>query len=296
MAPLPFGTNADIVDLRDFYATRLGQAVARSLGLALSPLWRPIPQERLVGLGYAPPILDRLMADAESTLAFMPAAQGAMRWPYAGAPATAMVEEDDLPLADASIDRVLMVHALEFSADPARMLAETWRVLAPGGRLVLVVPNRRGLWTRLDRTPFGSGRPWSRGQATRLLREAMFTTSGFSEALLFPPFRRASLLRLAGPMETAGRRFWPLFAGVIVIEATKLLYRGIPVEKRAQARIRLAKPALVPQGAALNREASNDEQDADSPAPFGPALRAVRRPMFQNPIVSSNASQERYIS
>jgi hypothetical protein len=130
-------------------------------------------------------------------------------------------------------------------------------VLAPGGRLVLVLPNRRGLWSRAEHTPFGSGRPWSRGQATRLLRETMFTPSGFSDALHFPPFRRPGFLKLAGVWEGMGRRNWPIFAGVIIVEATKLVYRGIPVTSRHDIRKRVRRPLLVPQGAgapALNLE------------------------------------------
>lgn len=246
-------TNADIVDLRAFYATRLGQAAARSIGLALTPLWRPIQDERLVGIGYALPLLDRLTGDTERALAFMPAAQGAVRWPPVGRSRTVLVETDELPLGDACVDRVLMVHGLEFAEDPERVLREIWRVLAPNGRLVLVVPNRRGLWAQFDHTPFGSGRPWSRRQLARLLREAMFTPSGFSEALLFPPFERESLLSLAFPLERAGRRFWPLISGVIAIEATKLVYRGLTVTKDEKVRIRRARPVLVPQGAAVNR-------------------------------------------
>jgi alpha-ketoglutarate-dependent 2,4-dichlorophenoxyacetate dioxygenase len=45
----------------------------------------------------------------------------------------------------------------------------------PEGRLLLIVPNRRGIWARLDSTPFGHGRPYSRGQLERLLGDALFT-------------------------------------------------------------------------------------------------------------------------
>ena len=38
------------------------------------------------------------------------------------------------------------------------------------GKLVIVTPNRRGLWARFEHTPFGTGRPFSRGQLTELLR------------------------------------------------------------------------------------------------------------------------------
>ena len=246
--------NADIVDLRDFYASRLGQATARAIGMALAPLWQSISQERLLGLGYTLPYLDRLSADADRTLAFMPAAQGAIRWPSAGSSTSAMVDESCLPLGDASVDRVLMVHALEFAENPSQLLCEVWRTLAPGGRLVIVIPNRSGVWARFDRTPFGSGRPWSRGQAQRLLHGAMFSPSGVNQALFFPPFRRAGFVNLANPLERAGRRAWPLFAGVFIIEATKLVYRGIPVTRNERARLRLVKPVLVPQGASARQD------------------------------------------
>jgi SAM-dependent methyltransferase len=186
----------------------------------------------------------------------MPATQGAVGWPIGGASRTALVGAEDLPLGDASIDRILMVHALEFAESPLDMLNEAWRVLAPGGTIVVVVPNRRGLWTRFEHTPFGSGRPWSRGQLSRLMREAMFTPSAWSEALLFPPFRRRSLFSLAGPLERLGRRIWPVFAGVVVIAATKHVYRGVPVASVRRERQRRLRPVLVPQGAGAHRAGS----------------------------------------
>ena len=249
--------NADIVDISDFYATRLGEAAVRSVSMALAPVWKPIPQERLVGLGYATPYLDRLAPDAERALAFMPAQQGAVNWPAHARSLTALVHPAELPLGDACVDRILMVHALEFAESPTEMLGEAWRVLAPGGRLVLVLPSRRGVWTRFEHTPFGSGRPWSKGQATQLLRETMFTPTGFSEALHFPPFRRPRLLNLVPIWERIGRRGWPLFCGAIILEATKLVYRGIPVATRERRRMRRPRPVLVPHGAgapALHRD------------------------------------------
>ena len=241
-------TNADIVDLRDFYASRLGQAAARAVSLALGAVWQRIAQERLVGIGYPLPYLDRFAGDAERCLALMPAAQGAVGWPAGGRSLTALVSEAELPLGDASVDRILMVHALEFASDPAELLTEAWRVLAPGGRLVIVVPNRRGIWARFEHTPFGSGRPWSKGQVTRLLRAAMFTPSGWGEALLFPPFRRRSLLSATAPLERFGRRVWPPFSGVVIVEATKLVFRGLPVTRDERRRVRARRPVLLPQG------------------------------------------------
>jgi hypothetical protein len=120
-------------------------------------------------------------------------------------------------------------------------------VLAPGGRLVVVVPNRRGVWARFEHTPFGTGRPFSRGQLTALLRETNFTPGPWSDALFFPPSRRRFLLRFHQLLEKTGRRFWPMFSGVIVVEAQKRLYQGLPVAQRASRRVFV--PVLAPQGA-----------------------------------------------
>ena len=243
--------SVDIVDLREFYHSPLGSVTEQSIAIALSSLWVRLPQERLVGLGYTVPYLDRFRADTERTFAFMPAPQGAVNWPVGERSSTALVFDEELPLPDSSIDRVLMVHSLEFAENPRETLKEIWRVLAPGGRLVIVVPNRRGVWARMEHTPFGSGRPYSRGQLTALLREANFTPGASAEALFFPPSKVRTVLKIRHVFDRLGRRFWPLFSGVLVIEAQKRLYQGLPVAARASRRVFV--PVLAPQGVPTTR-------------------------------------------
>jgi len=124
--------NTDIVDLREFYHSPLGRSAEQAITMALSTLWPPLPEERLVGLGYAVPFLDRFRRDTERTFAFMPAGQGAVNWPAGELSSTALGFDEELPLPDSSIDRVLMVHALEFAENPRESLKELWRGLAPG--------------------------------------------------------------------------------------------------------------------------------------------------------------------
>jgi len=237
----------DIVDLRNFYASLLGRLAERSIAMALSSVWSNLQNERLLGLGYAVPWLERFGTDAERAIAFMPATQGAVNWP-AGAPsATALVFDEELPLPDSCIDRILLVHSLEHAENPHETLKEVWRVLAPGGRLVIVAPNRRGVWARFEHTPFGTGRPFSRGQLNTLLRETNFTPAAWADALHFPPSQRRFMMRLYQIMEKAGRRLWPIFSGVVIVEAEKRLYQGIPVVQRASRRVFV--PVLAPQGA-----------------------------------------------
>lgn len=247
----------DIVDLRNFYGSVLGRLAERSIAMALTSVWAKLANERLVGLGYAVPWLDRFGADAERVFAFMPAGQGAVNWPPNGPSATALVFEEELPLVDSSVDRIVMVHTLEHSENPRETLMEAWRVLSPGGRLVIAVPNRRGLWARFEHTPFGTGRPFSRAQLTNLLRETNFTPGQWADALHFPPVRRRSLLKFFQWFERLGRRFWPIFAGVIVVEAQKRLYQGRPVAARASRRVFV--PVLSPQGAARSVTDSTED-------------------------------------
>ena len=242
--------NADIVDLRAFYATLPGRLAERSIAKALDTVWTASPRERIVGLGYALPWLERHAAGAERVLAFMPATQGAVRWPPQGPSATALVFEEELPLVDSSVDRVVLAHALEHSENPRETLNEIWRVLSPAGRVVIIAPNRRGVWARFEHTPFGTGRPFSRGQLEALLHEANFTPSAWSEALFFPPSKRRWMLRFHASLERIGRRGWPIFAGAIVVEAQKRLYQALPAAQRASRRVFV--PVLNPQGASRN--------------------------------------------
>jgi SAM-dependent methyltransferase len=151
-----------------------------------------------------------------------------------------LVEEAMLPLADASLDRLLAVHCLEATERSGPLLREIWRVLKPEGRLLLVVPNRRGVWTRLDITPFGHGRPYSRGQLERLLHEALFTPLEWTGALFMPPIDRPFILRWSTVFERLGARMWPGFAGVMIVEARKELMGAIPAGAKSARRGGLA--------------------------------------------------------
>jgi SAM-dependent methyltransferase len=164
----------DVVDLRHFYGGGLGKVARRLVGRTIKTCWQDTAGMRVLGIGYAPPYLGLFREDAERCLAFMPAAQGAIKWPSERPALAALVDEWDFPLNDGAVDRVLLVHSLEVSRDVSALLRETWRVLAPGGRLLCVIPNRRGLWARMDTTPFGQGRPYSRLQIMHLLRETLY--------------------------------------------------------------------------------------------------------------------------
>ena len=234
----------DIVALQSFYLTPLGEVARRYVGRALEGFLRDAAGERLLGLGYATPYLDPALERAERVLSLMPARQGVGHWPQQGRNATALADPLMLPLPDEALDRVLVAHLLETTEDPEELLYEIWRALRPGGRLVIVVPNRRGLWSLTDSTPFGQGRPYSRSQVKYLLRRTLFTPEKWTETLYVPPLASRTLLGTAGVWEKAGTRLGLPFAGVHVVEAVKQMHR--PLELREPRRkIRFA-PVLAP--------------------------------------------------
>lgn len=216
----------DAIDLRDFYATPLGAVARRMIRRRIRAMWPDVSGMDVLGLGFTTPYLRTFLGEATRTLAAMPAAQGVLHWPAENKGLTTLVDETDLPFADVSMDRILLVHALESTENVRPMMREAWRVLASGGRLMVVVPNRQGLWARFERTPFGRGRPYSSGQLSTVLRENMFTPLTTERALFVPPTRSRMVLSSGLALEEIGRRWYPAFAGVTILEATKQIYAG----------------------------------------------------------------------
>lgn len=232
----------DAVDLRDFYGSGLGKAAQRMIRNRVRAAWPEVKGLAVLGLGYTTPYLGVFRGEAARVMAAMPAQQGVLPWPRDGPSLTALVDEQELPFPDLSIDRVLLVHALESAVQVRPMLREVWRVLSGAGRLLAVVPNRRGLWARFERTPFGLGEPYSQAQLSRLLRETMFTPLASQAALFVPPVRSRMVLSAAGAWEEVGQRAFTTFAGVILAEAAKQIYAaGTQVAER---KVR----AYIPQG------------------------------------------------
>jgi SAM-dependent methyltransferase len=233
---------SDVVDLRDFYRTPLGQVARRMIRQAVRRMWPDLQGLRLLGVGYPAPFLTAISPETERTIALMPASLGVLAWPADAANLATLADEGELPFADFSIDRVLLVHALETSEQAGPLLKEVWRVLAGGGRLLVITPNRRGIWARLERTPFGSGRPYTTSQLSQLLRDELFTPVATGTALFVPPSRGRMMLRSARAWERVGARWFPTFAGVLLVEAAKQIYAK-PVASRAPRRRLVYTPA-----------------------------------------------------
>ncbi len=216
----------DVLDLRNFYyRTGLGRTAQRAVRDQVVALWPEAKGQTVAGYGFAVPLLRPFLADARRVVALMPAPQGVMAWPMAQPNVSVLCEETRWPLPTGMVDKLVLMHGLETSEHPTVLLEEAWRVLGPGGRALFIVPNRSGLWSRGDGTPFGYGRPYSLRQLEAQLRRHAFSPERTLTALYAPPSQRRFWLRTAPLWERFGRRFGPWFAGgVLMVEATKQVY------------------------------------------------------------------------
>jgi SAM-dependent methyltransferase len=149
---------------------------------------------------------------------------------------------DALPLAADSVDVLVLMHVLEFSGNPHKVLREMARSLIGEGHLVLAGFNPWSLYgaCRLalgwrDTAPwcghfYGLARirDWLALLDLELLRV---------ERLFFrPPLRRERLLERLRSLEKLGRHLWPMFGGAYVVLARKRVVPLTPVRMRWHAR------------------------------------------------------------
>lgn len=236
----------DVADIRDFYQSRLGRVVARTISKKIKKFWPDCAQDDvIVGLGYAIPYMPLTHGSQALHIAAMPASQGVVNWPWRGAGRTVLTEDHVLPFDDQSVDRMIVVHSLEHSEHLDAVMKEIWRVLKGSGRVLIIVPNRTGVWARADHTPFGHGQPYSNGQIRSVLKSNQFVPTMTRNALFFPPVDRRFILSSAWGLEWIGQRLFSKISGVALVEASKQLYAVTPRGKKISARM-MPRPATTP--------------------------------------------------
>ncbi|MEO0464990.1 MAG: methyltransferase domain-containing protein [Pseudomonadota bacterium] len=215
----------DSITIERFYNGRLGVAAGRVLSGRIVDLWQDLTGLSLLGLGHPFPALDPFTAQAKRTVAALGEDAGQVRWDAADRGNCVVVSpESRLPFTDGVFDRAILLHAMEDAASPRALCRELWRVMAPEGRIVVAAANRRGLWARAERTPFGHGRPWTLRQLSSLLGDSLFQVTASTHALYMPPINVSVITGGADGWERAGRMVMPGLGGVVLVEAVKRLY------------------------------------------------------------------------
>ena len=158
--------------------------------------------------------------------------------------------------------------AFDGAESPHALLREAWRVLAPEGLILLVVPNRWGLWRYGGSTPFSRkyagclaenhAQGFSESELCRMLEDHLLTPEICQTALMWPPvtwplpdvFRRylspRKIYRLTIILEKFLQLLLPSNGGVVICLARKR--QNQPIGSTAPALIRFF-PTMTAQPA-----------------------------------------------
>ena len=185
--------------------------------------------------------------------------------PVEGACVSVRCEFDELPFATASLDLIVLPHALELARDPHQTLREVERVLRPEGRLIVVGLNPASLWGARQNI----GRLLSRKRKLFLpragdfigywrLRDWMRLLGLEVDAARFgcyaPPLSSEKWISRWRWIEAIGSRWWPVLGAVYFISASKRVQgmRLVGLAKTHKTKTRAA-PAV-----AVNSHNKND--------------------------------------
>lgn len=236
-------------ELETFYASDIGRVVQSVLSYYVQTRWDNLRGLRIMGCGYAVPYLRDFEDHAERVIAMMPKDQGAIFWPPENKNRVLLCENHHFPIENASVDRLLLIHHLEYATDLRRTMREVWRVLKANGRVLIVVPNRMGAWAHADWSPFGHGTPFTLSQITRALKDCRFVQNHHEGVLFMPPVPDSPvIMRSARIIEKLGRSILPFVAGVHMMEASKQIFATIDKTGGGSAVFSKTKDILRPAG------------------------------------------------
>src|SRR3989338_5344911 len=211
--------------LEHFYQSPLGFWSSFFILKKIQAFWPSISADKtLAGLGLSAPFLEYYGKSDFHTLQVTLPCHGLS---YAAAFEqcfNVVSEETLLCLASESVDYLLLIHGLEFFSENKQAFREIWRVLKPLGKVLIITPNRRGLWSRAESTPFGHGQPYSLSQLQELLKDNLLIPVRHDRCLYMPPLASKAVLKLSPAIEKIGSCVLQKFSGLVMVEAIKELY------------------------------------------------------------------------
>lgn len=138
----------------------------------------------------------------------------------------AVANNEELPLANDSIDVIVLHHALDFTDDSHKLLREVTRVLRPGGQMLIIGFNPYSLWGLCKLFKRKVNIPWrgrfiSRGRVTDWLQLLDLHIDTVEFGLHFLPFKFTSLLKHAQRWEKMGSKLRSPLGGAYCILCVK---------------------------------------------------------------------------
>jgi len=221
----------NVDELTKFYKTFLGKVSVRIIEEKLKDIFQFSSNLKILGIGYPVPWLENLSNSAIDLFLAIPSQFSDYKWSRYQLNQTFVFEDIAIPIPDFYFERVFICHSIENSNEVEKLFKETWRVLDGQGKLILILPNRLGLWSRNENNPFGQGVPFTSFQISKLLNQYGFTNIKIYFSLFFPPSKNKIILNNADKFEYIFSKIFPSMGGIMIVEATKSMY-AIPKPKK----------------------------------------------------------------
>ena len=245
--------NSDQVSiaLQSWYATRVGDVVIGALKQKLDSLLPQLFGYYALQIGQVSSHVDLLSGSR---------IKHQLRMGINGDRADLRSSADALPFHEDSLDLILLIHCLEFTHAPHRILREVDRTLIPEGHVVIVGFNpistyglTKALFQWQSRIPW-CGRFYSTPRVRDWLSLLGFVTVDTHYVAFSPPIQRWGLHKRFAFLERAGKSVLPYCGGVYALLAQKKLATLTPIRPRWRPRRRLLAGNLTEPS---TREVSN---------------------------------------
>ncbi len=231
--------SVDVVDLKEFYQAPESNNIRCILQKILSKLRLNNKDTKTLFVGFGTPYAD----NTKNEFLLMLGHIGVLAWPNSKNNRTVLSYEGEWPFADNVFDEIIIIHGLEYAQNTGNILEESYRSLRPEGRLIVIVPNRRGIWVHSDKTPLGFGQPYTLTQLSNILRKYEFVPIEVVRGLYSFPYKNSP--NNTWPwFELIASRTLQKFSGLVGVVAIKRVYAGLPMRK-AKKEIRVKIPQIV---------------------------------------------------
>ena len=226
----------NIDNFKFFYLSFLGKTTSSILSKKISKLWTPFHKSRIAAIGFCSPFAHSINKRVQRLFFLIPSQFGEYHFNLKNKNSTALINEYTLPIDDSSLDRLLVIHSLEYITDHKKFLREAWRTLDKNGEILIIVPNSFGLWRTHYKKNLLSLRTFSYFELNSLLLNNFFTPIDFEYSLFFPTINNKYFLNKINLFEYIGRKFFKFFSGVIIVRAKKNYSAAILKEKKIMKR------------------------------------------------------------
>lgn len=210
--------DSTFLQLTQWFRTPLGQVALRSERSAARPIVERMFGYHILQIGGSEEHLLIEDSPIAHKIVFAPTHRSGGINPVA--------DIEQLPLANDSIDAVVMHHGLDFAEDSHALLREVTRVLRPGGQMLVIGFNPLSQWglMRLFRRKFDvpwRGRFIARHRLLDWFKLLDLRVDQSLSGLHFPPLNFSKLLTKANGLEAFGGRLRSPFGGAYIISCVK---------------------------------------------------------------------------